>query len=131
MFLQGTRRGSHELKAMTVLFNAFGLSLTKRWKTSGFFGIPPPTEPLSKSSVLVGGLDEEGSRGVGSSALSRSSASTRRPRLRERGEVWGWQTTLCLGRCGWTPTRRSRPGSGSPPLTVEDHWGRPQDSYAD
>ena len=42
MFLQGTRRGSHELKAMTVLFNAFGLSLTKRWKTSGFFGIPPP-----------------------------------------------------------------------------------------
>ena len=41
MFSRGIRRGSHELKVVAdVLFNAFGLSLTKRWKTSGFFGIP-------------------------------------------------------------------------------------------
>jgi hypothetical protein len=49
MFSRGIRRGSHELKVMAVLFNAFGLSLSEG-RPPGSLGYSP-TEPLWKSSV--------------------------------------------------------------------------------
>ena len=64
MFSRGIRRGSHELKVVAdVLFNAFGLSLTKRWKTSGFFGIPSHRITLEVECIRrrIGGVGFSGS----------------------------------------------------------------------